>query len=90
MGKREGKETVQLYVSDKKSYLPRPIKELKGFQKVTLAPGEEKIVTFVIDKKALSFFDDKKHDWVTESGDFEALIGASSADIRGKVKFKLQ
>ena len=89
-GKREGKEIVQLYVSDKKSYLVRPMKELKGFQKVTLAPGEEKVVSFTIDKSALSFFDDKKHEWVTESGEFEALIGASSADIKGKVKFELK
>ena len=57
---------------------------------MTLAPGEEKVVSFTIDKKALSFFDDKKHEWVTENGEFEALIGASSADIRGKVKFELK
>jgi beta-glucosidase len=66
------------------------MKELKGFQKVTLAPGEEKVVSFTIDKSALSFFDDKKHEWVTECGEFEALIGASSADIKGKVKFELK
>ena len=63
-GTREGQEVVQLYISDKKSSLPRPVKELKGFQKVKLAPGEEKAVTLTIDKKALSFFDDAKHEWV--------------------------
>lgn len=88
-GKREGSEVVQLYITDVKSSLPRPIKELKGFEKVALKAGEEKTVTFTIDKTALSFFDDKKHDWVAEPGDFEALIGASSADIKSKVKFKL-
>ena len=89
-GAKEGAEVVQLYISDKKSSLPRPVKELKDFAKVNLKPGEEKIVTFTVDKSALSFFDADKHDWVAESGDFEALIGASSTDIRSKVAFKLQ
>ena len=60
-GTREGQEVVQLYISDKKSSLPRPVKELKGFDKVKLAPGEEKTVSFTIAKDALSFFDDAKH-----------------------------
>ncbi len=89
-GNREGAEVVQLYISDLKSSLPRPVKELKGFEKVNLKPGEEKTVTFTIDKTALSFFDDKKHDWVAESGDFEALIGASATDIKSKIGFKLK
>ena len=89
-GTREGQEVVQLYISDKKSSLPRPIKELKGFQKVKLAPGEEKAVTLTIDKKALSFFDDAKHEWVAEPGKFEAIIGSSSRDIKGIVPFELK
>ena len=89
-GTREGQEVVQLYISDKKSSLPRPIKELKGFRKVKLAPGEEKAVTLTIDKKALSFFDDAKHEWVAESGKFEAMIGSSSRDIKGTVPFELK
>lgn len=89
-GNREGAEIVQLYITDIKSSLPRPLKELKGFEKVYLKPGEEKTVSFVIDKSALSFFDADKHDWIAENGDFEALIGASSTDIKGKVSFKLQ
>lgn len=89
-GSREGQEVIQLYISDKKSSLPRPVKELKGFQKLKLAPGEEKPVTFTIDKKALSFFDDTKHEWVVEPGKFEALIGSSSRDIRGCVAFELK
>lgn len=89
-GSREGSEVVQLYISDLKSSLPRPIKELKGFEKISLKAGEEKTVTFTVDKTALSFFDDKKHDWVAEPGDFEAIIGASSTDIKSKVGFSLK
>jgi len=88
-GNREGAEVVQLYISDLKSYLPRPLKELKGFDKIKLNPGEEKTVTFTIDKEALSFFDADKHEWIAEPGDFEAIIGASSTDIKSKIKFKL-
>lgn len=55
-GKRIGSEIVQLYISDLKSSLPRPVKELKGFSKIQLAPGETQEVTFLIDKQALSFF----------------------------------
>lgn len=89
-GNREGSEIVQLYISDLKSSVVRPVKELKGFQKVSLKPGEEKAVTIIIDKAALSFFDADKHDWVAESGDFEALIGASSSDIKAKTGFSLR
>ena len=89
-GTKDGSETVQLYISDLKSSLPRPIKELKGFEKVNLKAGEEKTVSITVDKAALSFFDPVKHDWVAEPGDFEALIGASSTDIKSKVNFSLK
>lgn len=89
-GNREGQEVVQLYISDKKSSLPRPVKELKGFRKVKLAPGEEREVSFTVDKEALSFFDDAKHAWIAEPGKFEAVIAASAADIRGVVPFELK
>lgn len=89
-GSREGSEVIQLYISDLKSSLPRPVKELKGFSKVKLAPGETREVTFTIGKEALSFFDDTRHEWVTEPGKFEAWIGASSTDIRNKVAFELK
>lgn len=89
-GAREGAEVVQLYISDLKSSVLRPTKELKGFEKIKLNPGEEKTVTFTVDKEALSYFDADKHEWVAEPGDFEAVIGASSSDIRSKVKFKLK
>ncbi len=89
-GTKDGSEIVQLYITDLKSSLPRPIKELKGFEKVNLKAGEEKTVSITVDKAALSFFDPVKHDWVAEPGDFEALIGASSTDIKTKVKFTLK
>ena len=88
-GKVAGKEVVQLYISDKKSSLPRPEKELKGFQKVDLQPGEEKEVIFTITPAELSYYDDARHEWVAEPGIFEALIGASSTDIKGKARFEL-
>ena len=69
-GCREGSEVIQLYISDLQSSLPRPVKELKGFSKVKLAPGETREVTFTIGKEALSFFDDTRHEWVTEPGKF--------------------
>lgn len=89
-GKRDGSEIVQLYISDLVSSLPRPVKELKGFDKVYLKAGETKTVSITVDKEALSFFDADKHAWVAEPGDFEAIIGASSTDVKTKVKFTLQ
>ncbi len=90
IGSREGQEIVQFYIADKKSYLPRPVKELKAFDKVRLAPGETATVTFTIDASALSFFDDAKHEWVAEPGKFEAIVAAASDDIKGKVAFELK
>lgn len=89
-GKKAGAEVAQLYISDVKSSLPRPTKELKGFEKIFLNPGEEKEVSITVDKAALSFFDADKHAWVAEPGDFEALIGNSSDNIKTKVKFTLK
>ena len=89
-GSREGAETVQLYIRDVKSSLQRPVKELKGFQKLTLAPGEQRDITFTIDKSMLSYYDDSKGEWVMEPGRFEALIGASAGDIKSKVAFEVK
>ncbi|MDV3505895.1 glycosyl hydrolase [Elizabethkingia anophelis] len=89
-GKREGAEVAQLYISDLKSSVPRPVKELKGFEKINLKPGDQKEVSFTIDKSALSFFDAATHQWLAEPGEFEALVGASSSDIKTKMKFTLQ
>ena len=81
-GKIKGKETVQLYIGDEKCSFERPIKELKGFSKIELNPGEEKIVTFEITDEAFKFYDDKQKIWRTEPGKFKIYIGASSNDIR--------
>jgi len=89
-GKVAGSEVVQLYISDLKSSLPRPLKELKDFCKVELQPGETKVVTFKIDEDMLRFFDADKHAWVSEKGEFNALVGASSADIKAKLQFILK
>ncbi len=89
VGSREGQEIVQLYIADKKSSLPRPVKELKAFEKVRLAPCETATVSFTIDASALSFFDDAKHKWVAEPGKFEAIVAAAADDVRGRVSFSL-
>ncbi|HEX8017233.1 MAG TPA: glycoside hydrolase family 3 C-terminal domain-containing protein [Flavobacterium sp.] len=89
-GKVAGKEIVQLYVNDEKSSLPRPVKELKGFEKISLQPGEEKKVIFTLTKEALSYYDDNKHDWIAEPGKFKIMIGASATDIRATVDFVLE
>ncbi len=88
-GVRPGKEVVQVYVSDKASSLVRPPKELKGFKKVTLAPGESQVVEFELDQRALSYYDPYRGQWVAEPGEFEMLVGASSRDIRQKASFTL-
>ena len=90
VGEREGQEVVQLYVGDRKSSLPRPLKELKGFSKISLAPGESRVVDFTVDRDDLSFFDPEKHEWVAEPGVFDIYIGTASDDIRGKVSFRLK
>lgn len=80
-GKIKGKEIVQLYVRDVKSSAIRPEKELKGFTKVELEPGEEKKVTFSLGKRAFAYYNVDIKDWHVESGDFEILAGGSSKDI---------
>ena len=80
-GTRYGKEIVQLYIHDKESSVLRPVKELKGFEKIGLAPGEEKLVEFTLSKRDFAFYDTELEDWYAESGDFEILIGKSSRDI---------
>ena len=88
-GSRPGAEVVQLYISDLQSSLPRPVKELKAFQKVMLQPGQTQAVSITIDRQALSFYDDRAHDWVAEPGDFVATIGTSAEAPQGTVKFTL-
>jgi len=76
-----GKEIVQVYVHDVASRLSRPAKELKGFAKVALQPGETRTVTIELDVRAFAYYDPAYQRWVTESGAFEILVGRSSADI---------
>lgn len=80
-GKLPGKEIVQLYVSDRESSVLRPKKELKGFEKVELAPGEEKTVTFTLGKRAFAFYNTEISDWYVESGEFDIMAGSSSDSI---------
>ena len=81
-GKREGKEIVELYISDQSGEAVRPVHELKGFEKVALQPGESKQVTFELGGRAFAFFDEKAHDWRVPNGTFVLEVGASSRDIR--------
>ena len=89
-GDRAGKEVVQLYIGDRESALPRPVKELKGFSKVSLEPGETRTVSFEITPEALQYYDDAKGLWTAEEGIFDAWVGAASDDIRGSVEFTLK
>lgn len=89
-GSRRGAEVVQLYIADKKSSLPRPVKELKGFKKVELEPGETKEVSFTITRESLSFFDPERHEWIAEPGVFDAWVAASAADLKSKVSFEFK
>jgi beta-glucosidase len=89
-GPRAGKEVVQLYVRDVQSSLQRPEKELKGFAKVQLEPGERKTATLSLTRDALAYYDDASHEWVAEAGSFEVLVGSSSQDIRAKGTFVLK
>lgn len=89
-GSVAGKEVVQFYVGDDQASVKRPRKELKYFKKVSLAPGEEKTVTYDIKPEDLKFFDEAKHDWVSEPGTFHIYVCASSADERGSVVYELK
>lgn len=87
-GKYAGEEVVQLYLKDPFASVVRPIKELKGFQKVKLNPGEQKTITFTVDNELLSFYNDQL-EWVSEPGAFELMLGSSSEDIRLHATFEL-
>src|ERR1035437_7102306 len=88
-GKRKGDEIVQLYLSDKVASVTRPVKELKGFERVSLEAGQTKTVTFKLDKSKMAFWDyDMKY--VVEPGTYEVMIGASSNDIRQTAKLLVQ
>jgi beta-glucosidase len=81
-GDRPGKEIVQLYVAQRNPRLPRPVRELKGFEKVKLAPGEITTVEFKLEEEDFSYFDPAAKRWVVDSDTFAIEIGSSSRDIR--------
>jgi beta-glucosidase len=87
MGQREGAEVAQVYVSDTHAGVPRPPKELKGFAKVTLRPGESRRVTVRLDRRSLSYYDPASRQWRADPGDFDVLVGRSSEqmELRGKL-----
>lgn len=89
-GEVAGKEIVQLYVHDETARLSRPDKELKGFAKVALQPGETQTVTIELDARAFAYYDPAYHQWVTESGSFEILVGRSAADICLKASVEME
>jgi len=89
-GSRSGAEIVELYVHDGHSSVDRPIQELKGFRRISLAPGEDKVVHFTLDRSAIAFYSPSKKDWATEPGQFDVLVGSSSRDIRLKGSFNLE
>lgn len=88
-GNVAGKEIAQIYVRDLHSSEPRPLKELKGFQKVSLAPGEQTTVQMILPPQAFAFWSTGLRNWLVEPGDFEILVGASSRDIRLKSQIHL-
>ncbi|OMF01027.1 glycoside hydrolase family 3 C-terminal domain-containing protein [Paenibacillus sp. FSL H7-0942] len=80
-GDRAGKEIVQLYVSDVECTVIRPVRELKGFAKVALEPGESKVVSFTLNKRSFAYYNVDMKDWHVETGEFEIQVGSSSRDI---------
>lgn len=88
-GAREGAEVAQVYVRDVESSLPRPFKELKGFRKVQLKPGEKQTVSIPLARNAFAFYDPGRRGWLAEKGDFRLMVGGSSRDIRLEGNFRL-
>jgi beta-glucosidase len=89
-GLRPGKETAQLYVRPRGPSVERPVKELKGFAKVALAPGERREVRLTLDARAFSFWDPARHAWIAEPGAYDLLICASAADIELQATVRLE
>jgi beta-glucosidase len=89
-GKMSGAEIAQLYVQDVKCSVERPVKELKGFKRVFLNPGESTTLELSIPRQDLAFWDITTHGWKVEPGTFNILVGSSSADIDLKAEFKYE
>jgi beta-glucosidase len=88
-GQVAGTEVVELYVSEEQPKVPRPVRELKGFQRVALQPGESKTISLVVAPEAFSYYDEASHGWQTDAGAFDIEVGASSRDIRLKQQVNL-
>ena len=88
-GKMDASEVAQVYVHDVQSSVPRPLKELKGYEKVFLKKGEKKRVSVVLDEDAFSFYDMNQHRFVVEKGDFEILVGPASSQLPLKATIEL-
>lgn len=89
-GKKAGDEVPQLYFRDLECSVPRPHKELRGFERITLQPGEKRSVSFTLPAEKLAFWDEKTHAFLTEPGRFEVMVGASSEDIRVREQFTVK
>jgi beta-glucosidase len=89
VGQRTGKEVVQLYVGAEAPSIPRPRKELKGFEKIALAPGESKTVAFVLDARAFAYWDAAAARWRAEGGAYILSLGSSSTDTRAELRVEL-
>lgn len=89
-GKVKGSEVAQLYVSDKQSSVERPVKELKGFRKVQLDPGEEEQISLTLSERDFAYWDETMHAWKAEPGEFEILVGSSANNIRLNTKILLE
>jgi beta-glucosidase len=87
-GKKQGDEVVQLYVHDKVASRTRPLKELKGFKRISLKPGEKQRVKFTLKAKDLGFYNDKMK-YIVEPGVFEVMVGSASDDIRLNGEFEI-
>ena len=87
-GTRAGDEVVQLYVRDVEASVKRPKKQLMGFERISLAPGETRKVSFTLSPERLAFWDQMRKAWIVEPGAFEVMVGSSSADVRlrGEIK----
>jgi beta-glucosidase len=89
-GSREGAEVVEVYVGDGHARVPRPVKELKGFSKLRLKPGETQHVQLSLDRRAFSYYNVDKEDWTADPGDFTILVGGSSDNTPLRGSFSLR
>jgi beta-glucosidase len=89
-GDRAGAEVAQVYIHQSQPSLPRPYKELKGFRKIFLKPGERQTVSIPLDRSAFAFYDPEQKGWLAEKGEYEIFVGSSSRDIRLAGKFNLE